>query len=249
MLGTNQNKLLVKNEIHDRSLLTLFDDLLKRTANPIRTRDRRGGIPRSFTVKRAVQVQNAPVWNEYVTRRDEIAAQCRKVGARHDLKYWQNQLNGSVMSMDVVKSKMGSMSDVPPLVADANEVWLLHGTSHAAAEGITSEDFDMTRASPTGLFGAGIYFGESSSKSDEYVQGAGNPEEFPVLLCRVTLGNISYCDELHPDRRELERKCLRDRWDSVLGDRKKTRGTFREFIVYDNLQIFPAYIIYYERIF
>lgn len=61
-------------------------------------------------------------------------------------------------------------------------------------------------------------------------------------------------------------------WHSVLGDRdwaqnihtererpdlvpmprvrgKKTSNTFREFIVYDNLQAFPAYIIYYAREF
>lgn len=30
------------------------------------------------------------------------------------------------------------------------ECWLFHGTSHAAAEGITSDDFDMTRANPSG---------------------------------------------------------------------------------------------------
>jgi hypothetical protein len=28
---------------------------------------------------------------------------------------------------------------------------------------------------------------------------------------------------------------------------KKTSNTFREFIIYDNLQAFPAYIIYYAR--
>lgn len=70
---------------------------------------------------------------------------------------------------------------------------------------------------------------------------------YPVLLCRVCLGHVFYCAERRPDRRQLERRCLIERWHSVLGDRRKTSGTFREFIVYDNEQAFPAYILYYER--
>ena len=36
---------------------------------------------------------------------------------------------------------------------------------------------------------------------------------------------------------------------SVLGDREKCRGTFREFMVYDNAQIYPEWIIWYRRHF
>merc|ERR1712190_27319 len=160
------------------------------------------------------------------------------MGARSDMKHWRDHLNGPVMSMDVVKSRIESMTDSPPLMAEANEVWLLHGTSHAAADGITSEDFDMTRANPSGLFGAGVYFAESISKSDEYVTGkmVDTQEEFPLLLCRVCLGYTYYCDEVSPNKPALVRRCLEQDWHSVVGDRKKTRGTFREFIVYDNQQ-------------
>ena len=35
----------------------------------------------------------------------------------------------------------------------AEEFWFFHGTSHAAAEGITSDDFDLTRANPSGTEG------------------------------------------------------------------------------------------------
>mmetsp|Transcript_74813 Transcript_74813/g.198755 ORF Transcript_74813/g.198755 Transcript_74813/m.198755 type:complete len:251 (-) Transcript_74813:128-880(-) len=248
MIGASHARLLVKNEVSDPALLALFDQLMKATAQPtVRTRDRRGVLPKSFSAVRAVQVMNADVWKSYVNRRDEVAAQCRRAKARHDLRYWQDHLNGPIAAMDVLKNKIATMADTAPLMHEVNEVWLLHGTSHAAAEGITSEDFDMTRASPSGLFGAGIYFAESSSKSDEYVEGSGSPELFPLLLCRVCLGHVFYCDERKPDRRELERKCLKDQWNSVIGDRKKTSGTFREFIVYDSMQAFPAYIVYYRR--
>merc|ERR1712061_273101 len=112
------------------------------------------------------------------------------------------------MTMNALEGNLYQLSHGQDLLPEANEVWLVHGTSHAAAEGITSEDFDMTRSSPSGLFGAGLYFAESSSKADEYVTGKGNPEEFPVLICRVTLGHVYYCDKRNPDRRDLEAQCL-----------------------------------------
>ena len=38
-----------------------------------------------------------------------------------------------------------------------------------------------------------------------------------------------------------------DEYDSLLGDREKARGTFREFVVYDKDQIYPEYAIIYRR--
>ncbi|CAE8653065.1 unnamed protein product, partial [Polarella glacialis] len=196
------DKLLAKNEITDRSLLAVFDNLVKQTAEPdVRTRDRRGGVPRSFTAVRAVQVMNAASWASYLQRRDEIVTQCQDLGARHDAAHWRENLNGDLLCKSFLKDTGVDLTSDTPLAPEANECWLLHGTSHAAAEGITSEDFDMTRSSPSGLFGAGLYFGESASKSDEYVEGKlmGGQELFPLLLCRVTLGYIYYCDTRYPD--------------------------------------------------
>ena len=34
---------------------------------------------------------------------------------------------------------------------------------------------------------------------------------------------------------------------SVLGDREKARGTYREFVVYDQDQAYPEYLIIYRR--
>lgn len=246
--GAGERRLLAKTEITDRTIVQHFDRLLKQSANAVWTRDRRGGVPRSFSAVKAVQVLNATNWAQYVEKRDQISAECRRIGARHDKRHWQDNLNGLIATSELGE-QIARLTDQPPLMAEANETWLLHGSSHAAAEGITTQDFDMTRASPSGLFGAGVYFAESTSKSDEYVEGKviGGKELFPLLVCRVCLGYVYYCDERRPDRRDLEARCLQHDWHSVLGDRKKTSGTFREFIVYDNLQAFPAYIVYYTR--
>merc|ERR1712216_742554 len=243
--GTD-SKLLAKTRLEDGTILRAFDRLVKLTARPeVRTRDRRGRVPQNFTAVKVVQVMNAPNWSSYMKRRDQIASECKRLGARSDEAHWQSHFNGAIETLDLAQ-RVAELTSAPALLPGANEAWLLHGSSHAAAEGITTHDFDMTRANPSGLFGAGVYFAESISKADEYVEGAreNGRELFPLLLCRVCLGNVYYCDIRRPDRRALEDGCLNGRWHSVLGDRKKTSKTFREFIIYDNLQAFPAYIIY-----
>jgi len=233
----------------DSAVLQVFDRLLKETARPgLRTRDRTGAVPSSFTAVKAIEVRNARNWATYDKRRMEIAQQCRDLRVRTDEAFWTSQLNGTAMTA----TRCGQIAErtaMPPLMREANEMWLIHGCSQAAADGISATDFDMARCRPTGLFGAGIYFAESVSKSDEYVQGKreNGMEVFPLLICRVTLGNVNYCDVRAPDKRALEASCLSDKWHSVLGDRLKLHNTFREFIVYDNLQAFPAYIVYYTR--
>lgn len=250
MLVSRQQKLLAKTELHDPRVLDLFNDLIRHSTDARYTRDRRGRpVPKGFTAVRAIQIMNAPTWSTYVRRRDRIGEECRSSRARHDERHWEDNLNGSTLCRDPAR-RIADYTQSPPLLDQANECWLLHGTSHAAAEGITTEDFDMTRADPAGLFGAGMYFAESVSKSDEYVEpktDSQGRELFPFLFCRVTLGQVYYCDDRAPDRHNLVDRCVKQDWHSVLGDRKKTSGTFREFIIYDSLQAFPAFIVYYTR--
>lgn len=246
MLGGDR-RLLAKTPLHDVAALLAADALLKQTIHAVRTRDRKGRVPASFEAVSAVQVMNAANWRSYHQRRQDIEDECRRVGARTDERYWREALNGPLMTTPAALAFV-RLTNAPGLQQGANEVWMLHVTSQVASEAITSDDFDMARSSPLGLFGAGLYFAESINKSDEYVQ-ATDEGLFPLLLCRVTLGNVFYCDERFPDRQMLQDRCLRQNWHSVLGDRKKLHGTFREFIVYDNLQVFPAYIIYYKRLY
>ena len=38
-------------------------------------------------------------------------------------------------------------------------------------------------------------------------------------------------------------------YDGVLGDREKAVGTYREFVVFDERQIYPEYVVLYERVY
>lgn len=138
----------------------------------------------------------------------------------------------------------------PPLETAANEVWLFHGTKHIAADSITSDDFkiDLAGSSKGSLYGRGIYFAENSSKADEYSSADKKTGLFTMLLCRVTLGQMLYNDAVFPDTRRCEEACLKGVYHSVLGDRKACRGTYREFAVFDEDQIYPNYIVSYRRL-
>eukprot|EP00746_Dinoflagellata_sp_MGD_P051848 gnl/MRDRNA2_/MRDRNA2_23046_c0_seq1.p1 gnl/MRDRNA2_/MRDRNA2_23046_c0~~gnl/MRDRNA2_/MRDRNA2_23046_c0_seq1.p1 ORF type:complete len:279 (+),score=59.65 gnl/MRDRNA2_/MRDRNA2_23046_c0_seq1:84-839(+) len=137
--------------------------------------------------------------------------------------------------------------------------------------GCTGYRLDLTGTNAGTLYGRGIYLAENATKSDEYGEGpkgpacseegeanGGRPPPGPppelirtsyILICRSALGRINYTDEAKPDADKLQRECLNGTFESVLGDRRKRHGTFREFIVYNDGQVYPEFIVTYERVF
>merc|ERR1711964_515178 len=120
----------------------------------------------------------------------------------------------------------------PPINEGMNEFYLYHGTSAEAALSITEADFriDLAGSNAGSLYGRGVYFAEACTKSDEYA--ADNKDNMnPILVCRVLCGNVNYSDDIYPNPHELVGSCVFSGYHSVLGDREKCRGTYREFIV------------------
>merc|ERR1712178_476569 len=119
-----------------------------------------------------------------------------------------------------------------------NEVWLFHGTKKAAAESITENDFklDLAGSNAGTLFGSGIYLAEAASKADEYTEPSKDGIRC-MLLCRATLGRAYYVDAVETDPDDCMQQCLGGQYHSVLGDREKCRGTYREFVVFDPDQV------------
>merc|ERR1719261_2595 len=116
----------------------------------------------------------------------------------------------------------------------------------------------MAGASAGTLYGRGVYIGEASTKADEYAfinQGEHSTTKMApnglrcMLICRTMLGRVKYNDEKVPaDVHGLVNNVLKGNFDSILGDRRKCRGTFREFVVFDKDQLYPNYILAYKRI-
>jgi len=210
-----------------------------------RTRDRgKERVAERIKLESVVRVQNAESFVMYQKRKRVIKEALKK---RNDLAF------GDVWDIKTNKEK-ATFTGAAELDPTINEVYLFHGTSPAGAEGITDNDFDMKRVGSAygSLFGGGIYFAESCMKADEYVV-ADHRGLFPVIMCRVVLGSINYCDAKEPSKiaRQLEESCTknRDRYHSVLGDRQKVMKTFREFIIFDNHQVLPEFICWYRRIY
>lgn len=131
-----------------------------------------------------------------------------------------------------------------------NEKMLFHGSPFINA--IIQKGFDERHAYIGGMFGAGIYFAEHSSKSNQYVYGIGGSGchvhqdkscyqcHRSLLLCRVALGKsflqfsalkISHSPPGHH---------------SVIGRPSVGGLHFPEYVIYRGEQAYPEYLVTYQ---
>jgi len=244
-------RMFKKADLDNPTLRSLFQKFFDTTKASIVTRDRVGAVPGGYRVQRVVSVMNAESWGSYMIRRDAIVNQCKRFSgaAPCPAETWRNW-SGPLATAEGAQEILDQCK-VPALEQNANECLMFHGTNPDAADLIAKNHFDMSFACKTGLFGAGLYFAENSSKSDEYVK-PDSSNHYPMIVARVTLGRMNYCGTLDPikdpGRDMLESSCLRGEYHSVIGDRKKARNTYREFIIYDHYQVYPHFIVWYTRL-
>ena len=135
----------------------------------------------------------------------------------------------------------------------AGEKKLFHGTKQTDPKGIYSGDagFDL-RHSGTGMWGVGSYFAVNASYSSGYsyqkrVLGQSNPLR-QMFVAKVLTGACIRLDpnrqlRFPPERTDQQEGgvVIRRRYDSVQG----TTGGSQVYIIYDNAQSYPAYLITY----
>lgn len=262
--GGRQASGVIAYQLQPASVNQAVQSLFDGTYRKVYTRDRRGApIPDKFVVKDVHRVMNDQVWREYTDRKNKIRERCGSS---------KPTVPDGALTMNHITEKR--LSALPSLDSSVNEVWLFHGTTKEASTGIAENDFrlDFSGSNAGTLYGKGIYLAENASKSDEYGEGPKGPankemergfeaprpppgpppplvRESYILVCRSALGQVNYTDERQPDPDALQKSCLEGRYDSVLGDRLKTNGTFRETVVYNDDNVYPEYIVRYERIF
>lgn len=156
--------------------------------------------------------------------------------------------------------------DSAPLADSVNEWRLFHGTNQTACEGICENNFnldlvgtgstwrDSSGAKGMPLYGHGIYFSERITKADEYAKLALTPGDSPnlcsVLVCRVVAGRVAVCTKNEIDAKALKQQVLGGPHHSILGDRVKELGKpYREMVIYDRDQVYPEFLLTYERFF
>lgn len=224
------------------------------------TRDRKtitkNPLAPRLKVEEVLHVENTENYLNFISRREKITADIKALPSGT----MAGDAHGAFSEHWDVKTRQVSLKGVwrhpeEPVDEGINECWLWHGTSEAGVSGITDTDFDMGRAGSAAgsMFGRGLYFAESSLKADEYTR-ADSRGWSPMLMCRVVLGRVNYCNHAKPWelQTELEKSCgaftgAPGGFHSVIGDREAVRGTFREFVVFDSDQVYPEYIVWYSR--
>jgi len=124
--------------------------------------------------------------------------------------------------------------------------YLWHGTKHHLVKTIEVNGFDERVCALDGLYGAGVYFAEKCSKSDQYATPAKKGGRYPLLPSRVMLGSPHRTTKtMRNTRRPPGMRAQRSRpHDSIVAAVPKN---YREFIVYAKTQAYPEFLIEYIR--
>jgi len=254
VLHRQGDKMVAKSEITDAAIKAKFQQLLDLTHRKVYTRDRMGEpVPGRLELVGVSVVTNDDLWGDYMARREAVRQELEADGG--DFVRYSYETTATPEDQVVEGEKAESIAAslaadfAEPLLSDVNEAFMFHGTSAQAAESIATRDFRVSFAGTNAgtLYGRGVYFAENASKSDEYTRPAKEGLRY-MLLCRTVLGRTYYSDTKETDPRACEDACCRGRFHSVLGDRRKCRGTFREFVVFDEEQVYPNYILAYRRV-
>ena len=220
----------------ETALVQEIQNLINRTKSTIITRDRRGASSTTDLKIESVQrIENVDLWQSYCFKRARLSRKGKENGFR---------------LLDDIKTQ--GTWDGPPLEIHANEIFLFHGTSIQAVQNIIHRGFSDKLGRDSGLFGAGIYFAESATKSDEYARPINSEgDHFYLFLSRVSMGSVHHT-HTHlngwreaPCRQGCRQMCrnpMHQKHDSVMG-----HAAYRELVVYNSDQTYPEFLIKYSR--
>jgi len=236
--------------LSDGSLVALFQNFVDKTWLNKWTHDRKGdpwgeNVPSGFDVKEVVQVMNMKSWQDYLDVRRQIRSELPDNKAPTLLADKDAPMTTEPGANLVANYPVAGGA----LKKELNEVWLWHGTKPMAADNIVASDFEISRAGNHFgiLYGRGIYLAEASIKADEYCRETNEKGLRSMLLCRCILGKYFYTANAETTSEECENSVLKGPFHSVLGDRRKFRKTFREFVFMDHRQVYPCFLVFYTR--
>jgi hypothetical protein len=116
--------------------------------------------------------------------------------------------------------------------------WLFHGTRNTSPSHIYEKGFDMRYCN--GMWGQGVYFAVNASYSNSYVHNS--PQGKQMFLSRVIVGD--FC--VSQPNSNLRFPPYKDQARMIMHDSVKGHtGGSDVFIIYDNCQAYPEYLITY----
>jgi hypothetical protein len=180
--------------------------------------------------------------------------------------YWNRQTRESrwdspLTSASAALEDEEESDDAPPgtrprigpgrvISASSNEFWLWHGTPAAKSGTLARHGFDNKVANDRGLYGAGCYFADSSSKSHQYNAAADATGHRCMFLCRVAMGAAHQTKTTHSgERRPPDNPVTPGApYDSIVAEGGVANGgaqKHNEYVVFAENQVYPEYIIWY----
>ena len=196
------------------------------------------------------RVENLALWRRYRLRYTELLEEQKRLPRSAAT----TQLDTKAVITEACLNQ--AWKKEAQLDKDVREHYLFHGTGADTALRIVQDGFEERLANLNGLYGAGAYFAEKSSKSDQYTK-ADHGGVHRMFVARVLLGAhvldsreqgndlriLPYVQTVQPASRASANDSQSVRYSSLLG----LAGVHREFVVYDGSQAYPEYLVHYCR--
>lgn len=202
-----------------------------------------------LVVKKIERLENIDLWESYGHFRSQLFHKASDIGTFDLLENLSNS-----------KGPIKTSQNIDPcleehIYPEVNEVLLFHGTKADKFDAVMSKGLDFRMAGDKAMFGSGTYMAESSTKADQYTdkKNQRSADEKKMILARVCLGKICLLQQSMTTLKKPPcsscqlAACEHDSryvCDSVVGD---GGWIFREFVVYNQFQAYPEYVITYIR--
>ncbi|KAL3880945.1 hypothetical protein ACJMK2_033147 [Sinanodonta woodiana] len=202
-----------------------------------------------INVTKVERIENIQVFEKYANYRHAFFNTVSKQGQVTPFDDIKGLKKGPLKTSACISKKSDLVKDIYP---EINEHYLFHGTKVDVVESIARQGLD-DRLAENAMFGKGVYCAESSTKADQYADDKQRrlEGEKKMFLVRACLGEvyIESCSTAH--QRPPCRQCKQDKctnhsnlYDSVVGEGS---WNFREFVLYERMQVYPEYLITYRR--
>ncbi|KAK3577209.1 hypothetical protein CHS0354_030480 [Potamilus streckersoni] len=202
-----------------------------------------------IVVTKVERIENIHVFEKYANYRQIFF----KAGSKQGQVTPFNDIKGLKKGpLKTTATILGSSVLAKDIYPEINEHYLFHGTKEVVVESIATQGLD-DRLAENAMFGKGVYCAESSTKADQYADDKQRRSdgEKKMLLVRACLGEVYLESTSTAHQRPPCRQCKQDKcinhgtlYDSVVGEGS---WNFREFVLYESMQVYPEYLITYRR--
>eukprot|EP01045_Picozoa_sp_COSAG04_P003733 COSAG04_NODE_155_length_22379_cov_5.613707_1_plen_331_part_00 len=208
----------------------------------------------NLRVHRVERIENKDQWREY-SRRAGVLKEQRHGSAAHEC------LASRDCTGRLANRELADRERVIGEEQEDNELWLWHGTKPETAPILAEWGFDNNVASMGGLYGAGNYFADASSKSHQYrgdydrvtrmySNDKNEQGHHCMLLCRVAMGTPFLTERSHSrERRPPNNPKTPGRpFDSIFAETRVAHAgqqQHNEYVVFAKNQVYPEFIIWY----